>query len=144
MLRNARWSRALPQRRLGAQLGMAEVVVSRWEIGSELPSTGAFIRWAHALGYVVHILDRSQQPMADRPTPRQSETFEAYEVRRIAAALRRARLEADHTQNALCAALHVSEWTIRMWESARRQPRIIHLIIWAEVLECRVVLISTA
>jgi len=41
--------------------------------------------------------------MADRPTPRQSETFEAYEVRRIAAALRRARLEADHTQNALCA-----------------------------------------
>lgn len=139
-LQAARQQRALSQRGLGARLGMAEIVVGKWENYADLPSAGSFVRWAHALDYTVNIVDRRRRPIAHRPTPRRLESFEDYEIRRIATALKQARIDADHTQESLGELLGVSEWTIRMWETARRQPRILHLIRWADALNCRVAL----
>ncbi len=139
-LQAARQQRALSQRGLGARLGMAEIVVGKWENNADLPSAGSFVRWAHALGHSVDILDRKRRPITQRPAPRHLEPFEDYEIRRIAAALKHARTEAELTQENLGELLDVSEWTVRMWETARRQPRILHLIRWADALGCRVVL----
>jgi DNA-binding XRE family transcriptional regulator len=120
---------------------MAEIVVGKWEIGSSLPSTHSFIRWAHVLDHTVCVLDRSGRPVAAAPERRSADgTFEQHEVRRIVAALRRARIEADRTQKDLGAALDVTEWTLRSWESSRRQPRLLHIVSWAEALGCRVTL----
>lgn len=142
-LQAARQQRGLSQRGLGSRLGMAEIVVGKWENNADLPSAGSFVRWAHALGHAVDILDRDRRPIALRPAPSRQEPFELYEMRRIAAALKRARIEAELTQEQLGELLAVSEWTIRMWETARRQPRIVHLIRWADALGCRVVLTKT-
>lgn len=139
-LQAARRQRSLSQRGLGARLGMAEIVVGKWENNADLPSAGSFVRWAHALGHSVDVLDRRRRTIAQRPTPHYLEPFEDYEIRRIAAALKHSRIEADHTQQKLGELLDVSEWTVRMWETARRQPRILHLIRWADALGCRVVL----
>lgn len=75
-----------------------------------------------------------------RPAPRHHESFEDYEIRRLAAALRQARIDAAHTQRTLGDLLEVSGWTVRMWETARCEPRIPHLLAWADAIDCRVVL----
>jgi len=138
----ARRSRTLSQRRLSARLGLTEIVVGRWEAGTDLPSTDNLVRWSHELGYSLAILDPAGRLIAEAPTRAEQEAFEAYELRRLAAALRRARTEGGFTQKALSAALGISEWTTMMWESGQRQPRILHLISWADRLGCRLVLIE--
>jgi transcriptional regulator with XRE-family HTH domain len=139
-LQVTRLSLPLSQRRLSAQLGLTEFVVRRWETGVDLPFTGNFVRWAHALGYSVSLLDPDRQPVAADPQPLKSEAPELSEFRRIATALRRARTDTGFTQKTLADALDISGWTMSMWELAQRQPRILHLIKWADALECRLVL----
>jgi DNA-binding transcriptional regulator YiaG len=139
-LQTARRDRSLSQRAVSARLGMAEIIVGGWEVGANLPSTPAFIRWAHALDRAVQILDRTGRPAVERPMPRHLEDIELYELRRIAATLKRMRLELGHTQDAVGALLDTSEWTVRMWETDRRQPRILHLISWSEAVDCRLTL----
>jgi transcriptional regulator with XRE-family HTH domain len=130
----------LSQRRLSAQLGLNEFVVRRWETGIDLPYTGNFVRWAHALGHNVSLLDPAGPLTAPSPQPRRSEAPELYEFRRIATALRTLRTEADLTQKELAELLLISGWTMSMWELAQRQPRILHLIKWADALGCRLAL----
>lgn len=136
----ARKQQGFSQRRLGARLGMAEIVVGKWENHADLPSAASFMRWTHALDHSVQIRDRSRRPIAQQPTPRHHEPFEDYEIRRLATALKQARIDVQVTQQMLGELVDVSEWTIRMWETARRPPRIMHLIQWADVLGCAVVL----
>jgi transcriptional regulator with XRE-family HTH domain len=139
-LQAARLSLPISQRRLSAQLGLTEFVVRRWETRVDSPFTGNFVRWAHALGYRVNILTPERDSDAERPEPHESESFELDEFTRIAAALRRSRIDAGLTQKALGDALSISGWTMSMWELAQRQPRILHLIKWADALGCRLVL----
>ena len=139
-LQAARLSLPLSQRRLSAQLGLTEFVVRRWETGVDLPFTGNFVRWARALDYRVNILVPDRDLDTERPQPPESESFELDEFRRIAATLRSARNDAGLTQKALGDILGISGWTMSMWELAQRQPRILHLIKWADALGCSLVL----
>jgi len=139
-LQSARLRRALSQRRLSTLLDLTEIVVGKWETGTDVPSTDNFVRWVHRLGYTVDLLDRSRRAAADPPTDRDSETPEAYAIRRLVSALRTARLEAGFTQKAVGSELNVSTRTLLMWETAGRHPRMLHLIAWADVLGCSIVL----
>ncbi len=138
-LQFARSRRALSQRRLSVLLGLTELVVSRWEAGIDVPSTDNFVRWVHRLGYAVGLLDRSRRAATDPPDSPGTEDSE-HEITRLVAALRTARLDAGFTQKAVGSELNVSARTLLMWETARRQPRVLHLIAWADVLGCSIVL----
>lgn len=72
--------------------------------------------------------------------PRGFEPLERFAARRIGLTLRRARLGRERTQAGLGDQLGVSGWTVRMWETARRDPRVLHLLAWADALGCAVAL----
>jgi len=142
-LQSARLRHTLSQRRLSTLLGLTEIVVGKWETGTDVPSTDNFVRWVDRLGFTVDILDRARQAASDPPTAHDPETPEAYAIRRLVGALRTARLEAGFTRKAVGGEMDVSTRTILMWETAARQPRVLHLIAWADVLGCSLVLTAS-
>lgn len=136
----ARNQRALSQRRLSLRLGLDEMVVGRWEAGVDVPATRNFVRWAAMLGLGIVLLDPVGAPVQVRPDPLPQESFEHFEVRRMALALKSVRVDASFTQKALGAELDVNTHTILMWETYRRGPRLGHLFAWADRLSCRLIL----
>lgn len=142
-LAEARVTRGLSQRALGTRLGMAEIVVGRWELRAERPSVGSLVRWVFELGFglVVVRLDGSV-PVAT-VVPREREPVERFVARRMVLTLRRERWERRWSQEQVGQRLGVSEWTVRMWESSRRDPRVTHLLAWADTLDCRIRLTPT-
>ncbi len=139
----ARQRRALSQRRLSVRLGLTELVVGRWECRIDVPSTEHFVAWARVLGLGVVLLDPAGKPIEQRPDLLPGESFEHFEVRRITLALKATRMDADFAQKALGRELGVSTRAILMWETARREPRLKHLLAWADRLSCRITLEPT-
>lgn len=134
----ARVSCGLSQRGLGARLGMAEIVVGKWELCADRPSVGVLIRWAFELGYELAVVGAGGAVRTALVVPRGMEPLEQFDYRRIALTLKDARCELRWVQDEVGARLGVSEWTVRMWECARRRPRVLHLLAWADVVGCRV------
>ncbi len=134
----ARERRALSQRRLSTLLGLAPIVASKWESGRDVPEPEHFVRWAQAVGLSVVLLDPAGSPIADRPDALAGESFEDFELRRIALALKAARVDAGFTQKALASELDVSTRTLVMWEGSHHTPRLKHLLAWADRLGCRI------
>lgn len=133
------------QRGLGGRLEMAEIVVGKWENYADLPSLNSFIRWSRALGLQPIVVNArgGGRPAAD-PPPRSGEEIDDLIARRLAAALKYVRCTKNLTQQEAGGQLGVSEWTVRMWETYRRPPRVGHLLAWSGVLGCRIRLVIAA
>lgn len=139
-LRETRRELRITQRDLAARLGVAEITVVEWEARRDLPATGNLFRWAQALGYVVEIRESSSgESLKEFDRPSKATTVEA-RMRRILRLLRQTRVAGGLTQEELGAKLGVSTWTVRMWESGQRTPRLGHLVAWCRVLNCIVAL----
>ena len=134
----ARQRQGCSQRGLGARLGMAEIVVGKWEQQADCPSLSAFVCWAGALGLTPVIVRANGAVPSVTVIPRNQELLERFIARRIGLTLRQAREARGRTQEELGETLGVSEWTVRMWETARRDPRVPHLLAWANTLGCHV------
>lgn len=118
------------QLELATRLGVTEITLIEWEMRRDIPATGNFLRWAHELGYVVEIRKSSSgaSPRGAAPSSEISQT------------LRQARVESGLTQEELGTELGVSTWTVGMWESAQRTPRLVHLVAWCRRLDCHLAL----
>lgn len=135
-----REDRRLSQRSLGARLGMAEIVVGKWEHVADYPSLHSLVHWAAALELSPVVVRADGSEIEVTVIPRGREPLELFIARRVGLTLRHMREEQRRTQGSLGGELGVSEWTVRMWESARRDPRVLHLLAWADALSCAVVL----
>lgn len=142
-LAEARVARGLSQRALGARLGMAEIVVGKWELRVERPSVASLIRWVFELGFDLVVVRLDGCVPAVTVIPRTREPVERFVARRMALTLRRERWERRWSQEQVGQRLGGSEWTVRMWETTRRDPRVTHLLAWADTLDCRVQLTTT-
>jgi DNA-binding XRE family transcriptional regulator len=140
-LRDARKRRRLTQVALGEAMDVSALAIGSWESGKDTPSTGNFLRLAESLGFVVDVADRMQRPDTARPVLLRGESLEAYRMRCMMLVLADARRRRDYTQEMVGDRLGVSAWTIHMWETAHRNPRLLRLIEWCAVLDCRLTLI---
>jgi transcriptional regulator with XRE-family HTH domain len=137
ILREARREQHITQLELSARLGVTEITVVEWETRRDIPATGNLFRWAHTLGYVVEIRESSSgKLLKDADSSSRARTVES-RMRRIPRLLRQVRVERSLTQEELGAELDVSTWTVRMWESAQRTPRLVHLVAWCRILNCQ-------
>lgn len=142
-LRDARRAGRITQLDLAGRLGVAELTVVEWEARRDVPATGNLFRWAQALGYTVEVRQSSSgETLGDPDPPSRTVALEA-RLRRISRLLRRERVAEGLTQEELGTELGVSTWTIRMWESGQRTPRLVHFVTWCAVLDCRPTLVRT-
>jgi DNA-binding XRE family transcriptional regulator len=137
VLRSARRQHRLTQEELGTGLGVAPLAVTNWEGGKDTPALGNLVRWAEAVGFSLRV---DGAPPGSVVVPRRDEPLEQFHVRRVAGALADARRAADRTQEMVGGAVGVSAWTIHMWETHRRIPRLPRLIAWCGSLRCELVL----
>lgn len=137
ILREARRAGRITQLDLAARLGVTELTIVEWEARRDVPATGNLFRWASVLGYVVEVRESSSgETLGDPDPPSRSVSVES-RLRRISKLLRQTRVAGGFTQEELGAELSVSTWTIRMWESGQRTPRLAHLVAWCTILGCR-------
>ena len=121
-------------------MDVSALAIGSWESGKDTPSTGNFLRLAESLGFVVDVADRMQRPDTARPVLLRGESLEAYRMRCMMLVLADARRRRDSTQEMVGDRLRVSAWTIHMWETTHRNPRLLRLIEWCTVLDCRLTL----
>ena len=142
ILREGRRELRITQLDLATQLGVTEITVVEWETRRDTPATGNLFRWAHTLGYVVEIRELSSgKLLKDADSSPRARTVES-RMRRIPRRLRQVRVERGLTQEELSVELDVSTWTVRMWESAQRTPRLVHLVAWCRILSCQLALVK--
>lgn len=140
-LRQARTSQGISKAVLSDALGLTGMSVKFWEDGASA-SAGNLVMWAEALGRRVIIADgRDRRCAPPRPVPRaRGEEVDLYRVRCLASTLRGVRTSQALTQQQVGEQLAVSAWTVQMWEGGRRVPRVLRLIAWCDVLQCRLAL----
>jgi transcriptional regulator with XRE-family HTH domain len=136
-LRHARRARGLTQQQLGEGLGISALAITNWESGHDTPTLHHFIRCAEALGLTTTV---TGAPTELVPVPRHGEPLDRFRIRCLTTALRTAREHADRTQHQLAHAFEVSTWSVHMWETHRRDPRLPHLIAWCHALDCELTL----
>lgn len=137
-LRRARRGLRLSQEELAAGLGVSALAVGSWETGKDMPSAGNFVRWADAVGYVVKVEGAALEVVL---VPRRGEPFDQFQLRRLMTELAGARERMDWTQEMVGAALGVSAWSVHMWETAHRVPRVLRLVAWCQVVHCRLIVV---
>lgn len=135
-LREARRGQRITQLDLAARLGVTEITVVEWETRRDIPATGNFFRWVDELGYVVEVRESSGESLK---APGRVPRMRGVEARmtRTQRLLKHARIASGLTQEGLGTELGVSTWSVRMWESAQRTPRLVHLVHWCGVLGCQ-------
>lgn len=141
-LREARRAGHITQLDLAGRLGVTELTVVEWEARRDVPATGNLFRWAQALGYVVELREASSGVALADPAALSRATSVDARLRRIPRLLRQTRVASGLTQEELGAELGVSTWTVRMWESGQRTPRLVRLVTWCMILNCRPALAS--
>jgi len=139
-LRETRRAGRITQLDLAARLGVTELTVVEWEARRDVPATGNLFRWAQALGYVVEVRESSSGETVGDPAPPSRTVSVESRMRRIPKLLRQKRVAVGLTQEELGVELSVSTWTIRMWESGQRTPRLAHLVAWCTILDCQLAL----
>jgi DNA-binding XRE family transcriptional regulator len=141
-LRDMRRELHMSQQELADRLELSHIAVGDWEAGRDTPMTANLFRTAHALGLLVDICDSTTGKRREETVaPARIRTTDS-RIRRVLRMLREIRAERDVTQERLGSTLGVSEWTIGMWESARRTPRLPHFVAWCAALDCKLVLIK--
>jgi DNA-binding XRE family transcriptional regulator len=128
----------LSQAGLADGLGVSALAVSSWETGKDNPSVGNFVRWADAVGYAVAAEGAPSQGVS---VPRRGEPFDQFLLRRLTTGLAGARERMDWSQEMVGDALGVSSWSVHMWETAHRVPRVLRLIAWCHVVHCQLILV---
>ena len=140
MLREARRELRITQLNLATSLHVAETTVVDWEMRQFTPMTENLVRWAHELGYAVEIRDPSSGVALREPGSSSVRSIEI-QLEQIAQILKLTRLKTGLTQDELSIKLGVSSWTVRMWESAQRAPRLVHLVAWCAMLDCELAIV---
>lgn len=137
-LRQARRARGITQEELAAGLGVRASTVINWEWGREAPTVGNLLRWSEALGFTLAV---TGAPAGVSAVPRPGEPFDEYHLRALVLRLVAARVRADWTQEMVGDRLAVTLWSVHMWETHRRVPRLLRLIGWCHALGCDLELI---
>jgi len=138
-LREARLSQRITQVDLAARLGVTEITVVEWETRRDVPATGNLFRWAYQLGYAVEVHQSTGEALKASGSAARTRDVDT-RMRRMQRMLKQVRMAGGLTQEELGSELGVSAWSIRMWESAQRTPRLAHLTAWCQVLDCQLVL----
>lgn len=138
-LKRARRECRLTQQALADGLDVSALAIGSWESGKDTPALGNFLRWAETLGYSVTV---TGAPTGRVLVPRRGEPLEQFRIRCLMAALTGARERLDWTQDMVGDAIGVSAWSVHMWETAHRVPRLARLIAWCHALGCDLTLLA--
>ena len=139
-LRTARLTSGRTQVALSNGLPVRGRAISEWETGGVQPSLHHLIQWSAKLDRRLTIADRVGIPWPTLFRWRVSESWEAFERRRLAFPLRNRRRALEMSQKELGELVGVSRDSIRRWELARVPPRPLSCIVWAQTLGCTLTL----
>ena len=137
-LRSLRLEAGLTQNALATGLPVRGRAVSEWETRAIEPTLDHLIQWSRELGRRLAIVDRRGELRTVRQRP--GESWEAFTRRRLAWPLKNRRQARGMSQDAVGLLVGVSRDSVQRWELACVPPRPIALIVWAQKLECAVVL----
>lgn len=118
--------------------GKAAPALTAWETGKDLPALGNLINWAEALGLTLVI--REPGRVASPLVPERNESAARFQCRKLVRPLVEARVGREWTQEMVGKQVGASAWSVHMWERGLRNPRLMKLLKWCQLLECEVVL----
>jgi DNA-binding XRE family transcriptional regulator len=136
-LRAARRGLRLTQKELGDALGVSGLAIGSWETGKDVAGLGNLVRWARAVGFTVGVDGAASRAVL---VPRRDEQWADFHIRCLMVALAGAREGLYRSQEMVGDAVGVTAWTVHMWETAHRVPRVLRLITWCQYLDVRLVL----
>lgn len=136
-LRAARRGLRLTQEGLGGALGVSALAVGSWETGKDVAGLSNLVRWAQAVGFTVGVEGAAPKVVL---VPGRDEPWSDFHIRCLMGALAGARERAYCSQEMVGDAVGVSAWTVHMWETAHRVPRVPRLITWCQYLSVGIVL----
>ena len=137
-LRSIRLDAGLSQNALAAGLPVRGRAISEWETRAIEPALDHLIQWSRELGQRLAIVDRRGELRTVRQRP--DESWETFTRRRLAWPLKSRRQFRGWSQDKLGLLVGVTQDSIQRWELARVPPRPISLVVWAQKLDCAVVL----
>jgi transcriptional regulator with XRE-family HTH domain len=133
-LRSARLEARLSQEALAEGLPVRGRAVSEWELETMKPKLGHLFHWTFGLGLRLVIVGRDggvrEVPVARRP----GESWERFELRRLALPLRHRRQALGLGLDDVGQLVGVSRSSVQRWELARVPPRPMALVVWAHKL----------
>ncbi|WP_194919528.1 helix-turn-helix transcriptional regulator [Catenulispora rubra] len=137
-LRTARLNAGISQNALAEGLPVRGRAVSEWETGAIQPPLKNLILWSGELDRRLVLVEQDQELRSVRQRP--GETWETFVRRQLAWPLKGRRKAWGISQAELGERVGVSRDSIQRWELARVPPRPIALIVWAQMLGCRLAL----
>ena len=126
----------LTQVRVAALLGVTIGTFRAWEAARLSPTLPHLIRWCRIVGLRLAVVDLSGAERDPQLEPRDGETWEQAEMRRVAAALKEARVQRSMTQRRLICVLGVALSSLTSWECGAGHPRTLSLLTWADAVGC--------
>ena len=138
-LRTAREALRLTGEELSRKLNGFPGAVSNWETRRQTPYLGRLVGWAREVNYRLTVVSYSRR-LHLVVRREEGESWEQFELRRLAALLRKSREDQKISRAKLGAAIGVSGSMIYAWETRRATPFVVSLFAWAQALGCSVVL----
>lgn len=139
-LRATRQKAGLSQETLSARLLVRRGTVFEWETGAGRPTMRNLMLWSRELGLRLALLGPDGHERRGASKRIIGEAPEARELRRLAIPLRKTRLARRLSVVDLSKIIGMDRNSLLRWESARVTPRPMALIVWAQELDCSVVL----
>ena len=143
-LRVERESAGLSRYALSSRLRVRHGTIFEWEKGTSRPSLRNLILWARELGFRLVIVGPDGNERRGSSKRIAGEPLEARELRRLAIPLKTLRLARGLSVVGVSATIGVDRNSLLRWESIATMPRLMALIIWAQVLNCSLALQRTS
>ena len=139
-LRIAREDAGLSRHALSSRLPVRHGSIFDWEKGIGQPTWKNFVLWARELGYRLAILgpDGGERRVSSKRT--NGEPLEVRELRRLAIPLKTLRVARGLTLVDVSDTIGVDRNSLQRWENASVKPLPKALIVWAQAMNCSLVL----
>jgi DNA-binding transcriptional regulator YiaG len=138
-LKSARQDARLSRQALSSLLPVSGKAVFEWEAGNVRPTMEHLLLWVNGLERRLVIVDHDGA-LCDPPSLIAAKGSVAFELRRLAGALRERRRHLGLTFPELAELIGVTKQSVERWEAGRAAPRPLALIVWAQRLDRSVII----
>ena len=136
-LRDARISAGISQSDVASAMEVRRLTVLEWENGQRFPALEHLLQFGRELGLRLVVEGGGAQAFDGLAEIVAGESWVRGEIRRICAALRRARRTGHRqSQAAVAKVVGVSLWSLANYERCQVNPRVIVLARWVRAVGC--------
>jgi len=140
VLRRARQEAGLSRHALSSRLRVQHGTIFEWEKGISRPTLRHLMQWARELGFRLVIVGPDGTERRSHVKRIVGESLEARELRRLAFPLKTLRDARRLSLTGVSGAIGVNRNSLLRWENVSATPRLMALIVWAQVLNCSLAL----